>query len=523
MNARVAFALTLCLGCARTPATPPPATAPTESARAAPPPAAPSLRVLTQADPSATLVNVRVVFESGSADDPAGKEGATRLAARWMAEGGTRDLSYEEVTRALFPMAARVSFYVDRDMTVFEGQVHRDHLERFYPIFRDLIVAPRLADADLDRVRRQTVADLTLDLRGSSDEALGQEALQSLIYRGHPYGHPALGTEAGLAALTADDLRAQREGVFCAGRVVVGLGGALPEGLEATVRRDFGALPQRCAERAPLPTPSAPSGMQVVIIDKPRAAATAISYGWPVEVTRRDAGFAALDFSANYLGLHRQSVGVLYQTIREARGLNYGDYMYAEHFVQQPDSRFPRPNVLRRQQYASVWIRPVPPPAATFALRASLRAIQRVIDGGVPEADITRVRDFLGGYVGLYAQTGMVRLGYAIDDLLLGAELPFAERMRAGWAPLTSDALRDALRRSVSTRNVYVAVVAPNASALAEIIGHNGPAPVTYESPKPPEVMAEDQEINAFALSATPETVHVTPVAELFARGTREP
>lgn len=435
-----------------------------------------------------------------------------------MAEGGTRSLSYEEVTRALFPMAARVSFFVDRDLTVFEGEVHKDYLERFYPIFRDLIVAPRLAESDLARVRRQTLADLTLELRGSSDEALGQEALQSLIYRDHPYGHPALGTEAGLAAVTADSLRTQRDAVFCSGRAVIGLGGAVPEHFEATVRRDFSALSSHCADRAPLPEVHAPAGMQVLLIDKPRAAATAISYGWPVSVARPDPRFAALDFATSYLGLHRQSSGVLFQTLREARGLNYGDYMYAEHFVQQPGARFPRPNVLRRQQYTSVWIRPVAPRAAVFALRGSLRAIEHTITHGVPEADLTRVRNFLDGYVGLYAQTPMLQLGFAIDDLILGASVPFADRMRQGWAAVTSDSARDALRASVSTRNVFVAIVAPNARELAGVIAQNGPAPVTYASPKPAEVLAEDREINSFALSATPESVQVVPLAELFAR-----
>ncbi len=64
--------------------------------------------LIEQRNEASPLVTIRVVFESGSADDPTGREGATHLAAKLMAEGGTEALTYEELSRRLFPMAARV-------------------------------------------------------------------------------------------------------------------------------------------------------------------------------------------------------------------------------------------------------------------------------------------------------------------------------------------------------------------------------------------------------------------------------
>ena len=48
------------------------------------------------------------------------------------------------------------------------------------------------------------------------------------------------------------------------------------------------------------------------------------------------------------------------QDLRGKRGLNYGDYSYIEDFIQEGMSTFPVPNNPRRQQYFSIWIRPVP-------------------------------------------------------------------------------------------------------------------------------------------------------------------
>jgi zinc protease len=257
----------------------------------------------------------------------------------------------------------------------------------------------------------------------------------------------------------------------------------------------------------------------VVLIDKPQASSTAISAGLPLRITRADPAHARVQFMTHHLGLHRQSVGVLYQTIREARGLNYGDYAYAEHFAQEGWERFPRAGLVRRQQYASLWLRPVPPRTAHFALRAALRAVDRALTTDLSAQDVDRVRTFLGGYVSLYTQTGARRLGFAMDDAVLGVPEeagPWADRLRAAWAGVTPTSLREAAAEHLSARDLWVAIVAPNAQELAQALRQDAPSPITYDSPKPPAVLAEDLEIQTWRLQARPEEVRVVPLAEVF-------
>jgi zinc protease len=474
----------------------------------------PVVQLRNEASP---LVTFRVLFEAGSADDPTGREGATHLAAKLMTDGGTEALTYEQLTRRLFPMAAQINVSVDRDMTVFVGQVHRDRLDEYYELFRDVLLHPRMADEDFRRVRTQTLSALTLELRGNDDEELGKEMLQSLIYAGHPYGHPALGTERGLNALTLDEVRAQRERTFCRDRVSLGLAGGYPAAFADRIAHDLEQLPAHCADAITLAPPARPSGMHVVVIDKPDASATAISFGFPITITRNDADFAPLQFATDYLGLHRQSSGVLYQLIREQRGLNYGDYAYAEYFEQDSESRFPATNIQRREQYASVWLRPVRPTTAHFALRAATRALARMLEQGIAQPDFDRTRTFLTGYIHLFAQTESLRLGYALDDAWNHASGPsYLDRTRAAWESADRDAVNAAARRHLTAHDVWVAIVAPNARELADAIGRNAPSPITYDTPKPASVLAEDREIQAYALPVRAEDVRVVPLAEVF-------
>src|SRR5260370_22472875 len=51
------------------------------------------------------LVSFRILFMSGSAADPKGKEGLASLSAAMLAEGGSRTKTYSEITDAMYPMA----------------------------------------------------------------------------------------------------------------------------------------------------------------------------------------------------------------------------------------------------------------------------------------------------------------------------------------------------------------------------------------------------------------------------------
>ena len=85
------------------------------------------------------LVTFRLLFNTGSAFDPPGKEGLAALTASILAQGGTRSMTYDQIVQALYPMASSVSSQVDKEMTVFSGTTHVENLDRFYSLFRDMI------------------------------------------------------------------------------------------------------------------------------------------------------------------------------------------------------------------------------------------------------------------------------------------------------------------------------------------------------------------------------------------------
>jgi zinc protease len=489
---------------------------------AAPPAPAPSTgpaRVALRS-PDSRVVALRVVFAAGSADDPVGKEGITQLVASAMAEGGTSSLSYAELATKLYPLAGSIDAHVDRDETVFSATVPAAVLDRFYPLFREVLLSPRFDADSFARLRARQLSELTSELRGSNDEELGKEALQTLLYDGHPYGHPVQGTERGLAAIALDDLRAQYARVLCRDRVVIGVAGGYPAGFDDTLVADLSHLPACAGERAKLPEPPERSGNELLVVDKPGASATAISIGFTTPVTRAEvADYPGLLFAADALGIHRQSSGRLFQELREKRGLNYGDYAYAEFFQQESHGRAARPNIARRQQFVSLWLRPVKHANAPFALRAGLEVFSKFVADGMSETDFARTREFLSRQIGLDQQTPSRRLGFAIDDQTYRLDKPYIDVLRESWKALDPAKLKALAARLLATKNLAIAIVSSDGAAVAgELLKAETVASATpaYDAPKPAEVQAEDKEIARFPIPLDPKRVRVVPASEMF-------
>ncbi|MBM42239.1 MAG: peptidase M16 [Acidobacteria bacterium] len=480
-------------------------------------PALPSAQGVAQPAPNSPLITLRVMFDTGSIDDPAGREGLNALTALMIGQGGTADLSYQELTATLYPWAASISTQADKEVTTVIGEVHVDHLKPFYDIFRELIVAPRFDEADFARNRDFLSNGIVAGLRGNDDEELGKQALNAWLYEGHPYAATELGTEEGLAAITLDDVAAHHGARYTRDNVMVGVGGGYPDGFLARVEADLvAALPAGDGAARALPEPRHLQGHELLFVEKD-AIATAISIGFPLEITRSDDDFYPLMVANSYLGEHRTFNGRLMNQMRGLRGLNYGDYSYIEQFIQDGGSTFPVPNIPRRQQFFSIWIRPVPHHNAAFALRQAIRELALLVDEGLLEEDFEATREYLVNYANLYVQTTSRRLGYAMDSRFYGTDF-FVDEIRSRLMELTVEDVNAAVRRHLQADHLAIAIVTSDAEGFRDVLLSDEPPSITYNTEVSDDILGEDEAIKGYELSINTERIRIVPVEEMFKR-----
>ena len=460
------------------------------------------------------LVTFRFVFLTGSASDPADKPGTAALTAAMLSEAGTRGTPYKQILDELFPMAASVSHQTDKEMITFSGATHVDNLEAYYRIFRAMLLDPGWRAEDLTRLRDRTVNALRVSLRGNNDEELGKEVLYQDIYAGHPYGRHNLGAVSAIEKLTAADLQAFYNSHFTRGNLVIGLAGGYPAGFAERVEADFSKLPAGPPAAVALPAPKPVHGIRITMVEKDTRS-VAYSLGFPIDVKRGDPDYPALLVMQSYFGQHRSSGGRLFERLRQVRGLNYGDYAYVEYFPRGMFQFEPDPSLARRQQIFQMWIRPVEPPAAHFALRLALFELDRLVKEGLSDEEFERTRRFLLKNVNLLTKTKAAEIGYAIDSQFYGIP-DYTTYLKTGLGKLTRDQVNRAIRTHLRTTDLDIVVVAKNCEELKKKLLAGEPSPMTYNSPKPPQVLEEDKTVERWKIDLTPEAVRVVPANTIF-------
>src|SRR5262249_32146783 len=260
--------------------------------------------------------------------------------------------------------------------------------------------------------------------------------------------------------------------------------------------------------------PKLASGTHVEIITRDTRS-TAISFGFPIEVNRSSKDWAALALVASYFGQHRSSNSYLYQRLRESRGLNYGDYAYIEYFPRGMFVMTPDANLARQQQIFQVWIRRVEAEKGLFALRAALYEYDKLVQDGISQEAFETTREFLTKFASVLTQTQSARLGYALDSRYYGIP-EFNAYVKAQLGKLTLADVNDAIRRHLKTDRMRIVLVSKNADPIRDAILKNTPSPITYNSPKPNEIIEEDRVIQAYRINVKPEDITIVPVAQAF-------
>ena len=476
------------------------------------PPASAQMRVVAQPAKS-PLIAFRIVFTAGAASDPADKPGLAYLTAHMLVDGGTRDMTYRQVADALFPMAASVSAQVDKEMSAFYGATHADNLEAYYKLLHAMLLDPGWRPEDFQRVKDDAINAIRAGLR-SNDEELGKEVLYNNIFAGTPYGQYNGGTVGSLEKIRLEDVKAFYHSQYSQSHLILGIAGGYSDGFLERVKKDFRSLPEGAGFQPRAKGPALIERNRAEIVEKDTRS-VAISFGFPISLTRRSPDYTAMLVAASYFGQHRMSTGVLYNEMRDKRGLNYGDYAYIEYFPRGGFRMEPEPNLARHYQIFQVWIRPVEPANARFAIRLGMYELNRLIKEGIPADAFERTREFLGKYVNVLTRTRTAELGYAIDGLYFDRP-DYAATVKADLAKLTRDQVNAAIRRYLRTDRLVIVAVSRSADALKQQLASDDPSPIVYNSPKPQAILDEDKVVAKWPLHLSAGDITVVPAGQVF-------
>jgi predicted Zn-dependent peptidase len=260
----------------------------------------------------------------GAAADPEDRPGLAAITGDMLDEGcGNR--SALEVHDALARAGAQMETEVGSDATAVTMSVLARNKERGLGLLAEMIREPRFEQKEFDRVRDLRLNRL-LQLRDLAP-AVADRAFTQLLYRHHPYGHLAIGTEGSLRAMVLREVpNFYRRGYRPERMTLIAVGDANHESLREVIAGgldDWKPVEEPespLVNPATLPPPPVPTE-RLAIVHRAGAAQSELRVG-QVAAERRTPDYHALLVLNMVLG--GQFISRINMNLREDKGYTYG-------------------------------------------------------------------------------------------------------------------------------------------------------------------------------------------------------
>lgn len=279
-------------------------------------------RVLFVAAPELPMVDVRVVFDAGSARDNH-LHGLARFTNALLNEGAG-EWDADALALRLEERAIQLSTGSLRDMAWLSMRSLTDDavLDVALDTAKTVLEEPRFADDAVTRVRQQLLIAYRRSLQ--SPQSVAKRRFYETLYADHPYAHDPDGDEESIVAIDVEDIKRFHRRYYVAANAVVAIVGAVDRARAETIAETLtGGLPT--GEAAP-ELPEVPAVSNGELREAFPSSQSHIFVG-QVGMARHDPDYFPL-YVGNHLLGGGGLVSVLGEEVRNARGLSYSVYSY---------------------------------------------------------------------------------------------------------------------------------------------------------------------------------------------------
>jgi zinc protease len=395
--------------------------------------------VLLETSRALPLVTISIGLKTGSLVDPAGKEGSTRLLARLMRRtaGG---LDPQVIDTRIDSLGASLSADVAHSTMAFQATVISRSLNEFVDLLVDVLSRPSLAATELERLQRETLAELKDSL--DDDSSLARRFFRRRFFGSHPYGRTVSGTSKTVPEISSADVQTVFQRSFVRGNLVFAFSGDLDATRASQIaKRISEALPSGSVGADGTPEPSAIPGRRLVIVDKPERTQTKILIGCLGSHTQDEDHVALLVANTIFGGTFTARMT---QEVRSKRGWSYGAY-----------SSMP---IDRRRQSFSMSTSPKADDAGP-CLKLELDMLHELREKGVTKAELSWAKRYMVRSHCFAIDTAAKRVGLALDQTLYDLPADYYSRYTEHVQGVTLEQANLALRKRLSEEDLLITVV----------------------------------------------------------------
>ena len=401
------------------------------------------LRLITAPMPHTRSVAISIYVGAGSRYETPDEAGVSHFLEHLTFKGTAKRPEAQMISEAIDGVGGIINAATDREYTVFYAKVAQPHLELALDVLCDLVKAPLLEQAELDKERKVVLEELS-----SVADSPGQQVdllLDELLWPDQPLGIDVAGTKESVTGLTRDVVVDYVRHQYVPNNMVVAIAGAVEEDeVVALLEPTLGSM----APGEPVgwfPAIDVQAGPRCSLIYK-RTEQTHVQLGLhalPLGHPDRH----ALDLVSVLFGESMSSR--LFVELRERQGLCYDVSSYVTHFKDSGSFSV----------YAAV--DPSNGPRAVDALVSEMR---RLADDGVPEEELHKARELSKGRLLLRMEDTRAVSGWLGGQEILTGEIKTPEDVVARLDSITADDMTRVVRDVLRGDKLSLAVVGPHRS-----------------------------------------------------------
>ncbi|HEY3038398.1 MAG TPA: pitrilysin family protein [Pyrinomonadaceae bacterium] len=278
------------------------------------------LRIIVIERSSTPLVTAQLVIKNGGEVDPPELTGLGNMLADLITKG-TEKRSATQIAEEVEALGGSLYSSARWDSTRIGVDVMSSKIGPAVDILADVIRRPTFKDEEIERLRQQTLDDITVQL--GEPGSIARYVAARVVFGDAPYGQPLAGTPESIARITRDDFMKYHRRWYRPDNAILVVGGDIKASSAfGLAQRYFGdwKKPAEALPPLPAPKPVVSAEPRVVVVDKPDAGQAAVLVA-RAGINRNDPDY--------FRGVVANSVltgysGRLNQEIRIKRGLSYG-------------------------------------------------------------------------------------------------------------------------------------------------------------------------------------------------------
>ena len=406
------------------------------------------LRVIMVDHHELPIVAIELMVKAGSVHESREKPGLAHIVAQLLREG-TRTKESLEISESIDFIGGSLSVDCEYSSSSVTTTALVKHFETILDLLSEVTRFPAFNPKEIELHRDKTI---TAILREKDNKAsIASRHFSEMLYGGHPYANPPIGTAKGLKAISRDEIIQFHKTHYLPNNSILTVVGDIDyEKTLADIKKTFGDWKRGEVLLPTLPPVTKIDGYKIRIVNKPDLTQTEIRLGH-MGIARDDPDYFAIMLLNHIFG--RGPASRLYTKVRSEKGLTYG-----------ANSGFAA-RKLRGPFYVRTYSKNE---TAIETLLVVLDELKKLKSGGVTKEELASAKSFYVGHYPLSMETAAQIASRILVQEFYGLPEDYIEKYLDNVMAVSMEDIEGAIKRVLDPENMVITLVSKSEDILKE-------------------------------------------------------